>query len=29
VQEHGININTQEMSILIDIEEMVHIDEIR
>ncbi len=29
VQEHGININTQEMSILMDIEEMSHIDEIK
>ena len=29
VQEHGININTQEMSILIDLEEMTHIDEIK
>jgi repressor of nif and glnA expression len=29
VQEHGIDINTQEMSILLDIEEMSHIDEIR
>src|SRR5574341_1766769 len=27
VQEHGIDINTQEMSILLDIEEMSHIDE--
>lgn len=29
VQEHGIDIDTQEMSILIDIEEMGHIDEIK
>ncbi len=29
VQEHGIGINTQEMSILLDIEEMVHIDELK
>ncbi len=29
VQEHGIGINTQEMSILLDIEEMMHIDEIK
>jgi repressor of nif and glnA expression len=29
VQEHGIDIKTQEMSILLDIEEMSHIDEIR
>jgi repressor of nif and glnA expression len=29
VQEHGIDINTQEMSMLIDIEEMSHIDEIK
>ncbi len=29
VQEHGIEINTQEMSILLDIEEMVHIDELK
>jgi len=29
VQEHGIPINTQEMSVLIDIEEMSHIDELR
>ena len=29
VQEHGIDINTQEMSILLDIEEMGHIDEIK
>ncbi len=29
VQEQGIEINTQEMSILLDIEEMVHIDELK
>ena len=29
VQEHGIDINTQEMSRLLDIEEMSHIDEIK
>jgi len=29
VQEHDIEINTQEMSILLDIEEMVHIDELK
>lgn len=29
VQEHDIEINTQEMSILLDIEEMKHIDEIK
>ncbi|NJD78294.1 MAG: DUF128 domain-containing protein [Candidatus Methanoperedens sp.] len=29
VQEHGIDINTQEMSLLIDISEMSHIDEIK
>ncbi len=29
IQEHGIDINTQELSILFDIEEMAHIDEIR
>ena len=29
VQEHDIPINTQEMSILIDIEEMSHIDELK
>jgi repressor of nif and glnA expression len=29
VQEHGIDIDTQEMSILLDIEEMVHIDELK
>ncbi len=29
VQEHGIDINTQEMSILIDIEEMTHTDEMK
>src|SRR3990170_4738222 len=29
VQEHDIEINTQEMSILLDIEEMSHIDEIK
>ncbi|HEY9204784.1 MAG TPA: DUF128 domain-containing protein [Candidatus Methanoperedens sp.] len=29
VQEHGINIGTQEMSILIDIAEMSHIDEVK
>jgi len=29
VQEHGIDINTQEMSILLDIEEMEHIDELK
>lgn len=29
VQEHGIDINTQEMSVLLDVEEMVHIDELK
>jgi repressor of nif and glnA expression len=29
VQEHGIDINTQEMSILLDIGEMAHIDEVK
>ncbi len=29
VQEHDININTQEMSLLIDISEMSHIDDIK
>ncbi len=29
VQEHDIGINTQEMSVLLDIEEMVHIDELK
>ena len=29
VQEHDIEINTQEMSVLLDIEEMVHIDELK
>lgn len=29
VQENGIDINTQEMSILLDIEEMSHIDEVK
>ncbi|VVB89965.1 Global nitrogen regulator NrpRII [uncultured archaeon] len=29
MQEHGIDVNTQEMSILLDIEEMGHIDEIK
>jgi len=29
VQENGIEINTQELSILIDIDEMVHIDELK
>ncbi len=29
VQEHNIEINTQEMSVLLDIEEMVHIDELK
>lgn len=29
VQEHGIDINTQEMSVLLDIEEMAHIDELK
>ena len=29
VQEHGIDISTQEMSVLLDIEEMVHIDELK
>ncbi len=29
VQEHGIGINTQEMSILIDIGELSHIDEVK
>ncbi len=29
IQEHGININTQEMSFLIDISEMSHIDNIK
>lgn len=29
VQEHDINIDTQEMSILLDIGEMVHIDELK
>lgn len=29
VQEHGIEINTQEMSVLLGIEEMVHIDELK
>lgn len=29
VQEHGIDINTQEMSILLDVEEMAHIDELK
>ncbi|VVB93091.1 Global nitrogen regulator NrpRII [uncultured archaeon] len=29
IQEHGININTQEMSFLIDISEMSHIDDIK
>ncbi len=29
VQEHGININTKEMSRMLDIEEMSHIDEIK
>ncbi len=29
VQEHGIDIGTQEMSMLLDIEEMVHIDELK
>ncbi len=29
VQEQGIEINTQEMSVLLDIEEMVHIDELK
>ncbi len=27
--EHGIDVNTQEMSILVDIEEMTHIDEMK
>ncbi len=29
VQEHGIDINTQEMSVLLDVEEMAHIDELK
>jgi len=29
VQENGIEINTQELSILLDIDEMVHIDELK
>ncbi len=29
VQEQGIDINTQEISVLLDIEEMVHIDEMK
>lgn len=29
VKEHGIDIDTQEMSLLLDIEEMVHIDELK
>jgi repressor of nif and glnA expression len=29
VQENGIKINTQELSILLDIDEMVHIDELK
>lgn len=29
VQEHGIDINTQELSVLLDVEEMVHIDELK
>lgn len=29
VQEQGIEINTQEMSVLLDIEQMVHIDELK
>lgn len=29
VQEHGISISTQEMSVLLDIEEMGHIDELK
>jgi len=29
VQEQGIDINTQELSIMLDIEEMSHIDEIK
>lgn len=29
VQEHGIDIDTQEMSILLDVEEMAHIDDLK
>ena len=29
VQEHGIDINTQEMSVLLDVEDMAHIDELK